>query len=125
MRGRDVGGVRVKKSEFLAYILEDAFRDVQGITAKSMFGGYGLYKNGIVFGIIADDELYFKVDDKNRGTYEKKKSSPFTYETKKGKRVAMSYWRLPADILDERSQLGLWVEASVRASKRSSRKRKR
>ncbi len=114
----------MKKSEFLTYILEDAMREVRGITAKAMFGGYGLYKNGVIFSILVEDELYFKVDDKNRAQFEKRKSSPFSYETKKGKRVAMSYWKLPADILEDPSQLSIWIDASVQATKRSTAKKK-
>ncbi len=113
-----------QKSGFLTYLLEDVLRDVEGVTARAMFGGYGLYKNGIVFGIIADDELYFKVDDENRADYEAHDSEPFTYEAKKGKRIAMSYWKVPADILEDPNVLPKWIDASVQASKRSKSKMK-
>ncbi len=99
-------------------------RGVDDVTVRAMFGGYGLYKKGIVFGIIADDELYFKVDDKNRAPYEARGSEPFTYEAKKGKRVAMSYWKVPADILEDPNVLPKWIDASVQASKRSKNKKK-
>ncbi len=112
------------RSEFLTYILEDVMREVKGVTAKAMFGGYGLYKNGIVFGIIADDELYFKVDDKNRPQFEKLRATPFTYEAKKGKQIVMSYWKVPADILEDSAALPKWIDASVEASKRSKTKKK-
>ena len=54
------------KNSFVEYILRDAMEGIDGVTAKAMFGGHGLYKKGVIFGIIADDALYFKVDDKNR-----------------------------------------------------------
>ncbi len=113
-----------KKSGFLTYLLEDVLRDIEGVTARAMFGGYGLYRNGIVFGIIADDELYFKVDEKNRAEYEAHDSEPFTYEAIKGKRVAMSYWKVPADILEDPEALLKWINTSVQASKRSKSKKK-
>lgn len=112
------------KSGFLSYLLEDVLHDIKDVTARAMFGGYGLYKNGIVFGIIADDELYFKVDDKNRAQYEACDSEPFTYEAKKGKKIVMSYWKVPADILEDPEALPKWIDASVEASKRSKNKKK-
>jgi DNA transformation protein len=112
------------KSGFLEYLLEDVLHDVKDVTARAMFGGYGLYKNGVIFGIIVDDELYFKADDKNRGQFKDRHSEPFTYEAKKGKRVAMSYWKVPADILEDPNVLPKWIDASVQASKRAKANKK-
>lgn len=112
------------KSSFLDYVLQDAMQEIEGITAKAMFGGYGLYKEGVVFGIIADEQLYFKVDDTNRVEYEKRGSRPFSYEGKNRKRITMSYWEVPAEILEDRSILVEWVDASVAASKNTKRRAK-
>jgi len=75
----------MKSNEFVEYITEDLLAELKGVTSRAMFGGYGIYKDGIIFGIIVDDELYFKVDDTNREEYEKMGSSPFVYRTKEGK----------------------------------------
>ena len=109
-----------KKNGFLEYVLRDAMQDLRGITAKAMFGGYGLYKEGVVFGIIADDELYFKVDGKNLPQYKERDSRPFTYEGKNRKMIAMPYWEVPAEILEDREALAGWIDASVAASRRQS-----
>ncbi|MBI2094614.1 MAG: TfoX/Sxy family protein [Candidatus Omnitrophica bacterium] len=106
------------KSSFLEYVLRDAMQEIPGIMAKAMFGGYGLYKNDVVFGIIADDELYFKVDEANRAEYEKRGSRPFTYVGKNRKRITMSYWEVPAEILEDRALLAEWVGVSVAISQR-------
>ena len=68
------------------------------VTAKRMFGGWGLYRERQIFAIIADDRLYFKVDEHNRPDYEAAGSQPFTYNAK-GKRAVMSYWLVPAHVL--------------------------
>ncbi len=94
---------------------------IHGVTAKAMFGGYGLYKDGTVFGIIAEGELYFKVDEKNLPEYKDRGSRPFTYEGKKRKIITMSYWEVPPDVLEDREQLSDWVDASVAASSRKAR----
>ena len=88
-----------------------------------MFGGYGLYKDGIIFGLIADDELYFKADDGNRPDYEVRGSRAFTYEAKGNKRIAMSYWQLPEDVMEDADLLAEWVSKAVSASKRAKKKK--
>ncbi len=109
------------KNSFLEYVLHDAMQGIEGVTAKAMFGGYGLYKDGVIFGIIADDQLYFKVDNKNRSEYESRDSQPFTYEAKNKKRVAMFYWEVPADILESPHDLAEWADEAVSASCRSKK----
>lgn len=79
------------------------------VTAKAMFGGHSLYKNGVIFAIIADDVLYFKVDDSNRPDYVVRGAEPFTYEAK-GKRVSMSYWQVPLEVMEEGAELLQWAE---------------
>ncbi len=115
----------MSKSGFVDYVLRDAMQGIRGLTARAMFGGYGLYKNGVVFGIIADDELYFKVDEKNLPPYKERGSRPFTYEGKNHKMITMSYWEVPAEILEDREGLAEWATASVAASQRKAKTKKK
>ena len=110
------------QSGFLRYILDDVMGDITGITARAMFGGYGLYQEGVIFGIIVENQLYFKADDSNRSHFQKLQSQPFAYEGQKGKKIVMSYWEVPAQILDDRVLLRGWVLQAVSASKRSQKK---
>ena len=107
----------MKKATYADYLLNDVFSSLKGIKAKRMFGGYGLYQDGIIFGIIADDELYFKADDRNRPEYEARGSKPFTYEAKGNKRIALSYWQLSAEVMEDRDLLAEWVKRAVAVSK--------
>ena len=91
------------------------------VTARSMFGGYGLYLDGIMFGLIAYDTLYFKVDDGNRDDYVKAGTGPFTYEGKR-RPVQMSYFQIPAAVLDDPVALAKWAELAHQAAKRSRAK---
>jgi DNA transformation protein and related proteins len=86
----------------------DQLRVFGGAGARAMFGGFGVYKGGVMFGLIAFDELYLKVDDTNRGDYEARKSHPFVYEGK-GKPITMSYWRIPDDVLEDPDELKNWA----------------
>ena len=104
------------KSDFHDYVIQDLMSHIPGIKSRVMFGGWGIYKDGVIFGIIADDELYFKVDETNRKKYEAAGSKPFTYDTKKRKKIVMSYWEVPPDILEDRDEIVRWVEESCRIS---------
>lgn len=113
----------MKDSSFKDFIAE-RLGFIEGIIFKSMFGGYGIYKDGIVFAIIADDQLFFKVNDDLKEQYESMGSTPFTYENNKGKKISMSYWELPADILENDEELEKWVDQSVAVSLSPKNKRK-
>ena len=86
------------KTDFHDHVILDLLAGIPGIRSRAMFGGWGLYKNDKIFGIIADDEVYFKVDEFNRKDYEEKGSGPFTYKAKGRKKVTLSYWRVPEEI---------------------------
>ncbi len=111
-----------KTNSFVEYILHDVMRNVPGIRARAMFGGWGIYQNEVVFGIIADDQLYFKVDEKNLSDYKTRGSKAFTYEGPKRKLIAMSYWEVPADILEDTAALTGWIKKAVQASRRNKKK---
>lgn len=90
------------------------------VTGRSMFGGFGIFMEGLMFGLVADDELYFKVDDGNRGNYEAVGSQPFTYEGK-SRPVEMSYWKMPSGVLDDETALIVWAKAAYDAAKRAKK----
>ena len=76
--------------QYLSFIFQDVLGGVSGVTCRAMFGGYGLYKDQVIFAIIVNNQLYFKVDQRNRAQYEAYDSQPFSYE-KNGKSYQMSY----------------------------------
>ena len=92
-----------------------AFGPVQ---AQAMFGGYGVYLDGLMFGLIAEDVLYFKVDDGNRQDYVEAGSEPFTYEGK-SRPVEMSYYRVPDSLMDDPVAIAEWAERAHQAAQRS------
>lgn len=107
----------MSKNGFLQYVLHDAMHGITGVTARPMFGAYGLYKDGTVFGIVDGEELYFKVDAKNLPRYRLRHSRPLTYEGKSRKVIALPYWEVPAEVLEDREALVEWVNASVAISR--------
>lgn len=111
------------KNDFVEYVAHDLLGEL-GVAYRAMFGGYGLYIDGTIFAIIANNELYFKVDDTNRERYEEWGSSPFVYEAK-GKAMSMSYWKLPPDIMDDSERLEEWVEDSLSISRKTKKPKKK
>ncbi|NOZ52752.1 MAG: TfoX/Sxy family protein [Gammaproteobacteria bacterium] len=104
-------------SEFVNY-LEVVFRDLGTITSRQMFGGYGLYHQGLMFALVADDQLYLKTD-KTIEKYFNEKSLP-AFEYKKGnKTVTMSYFLAPDEIMDNAELAATWGSRSFEAAKRN------
>lgn len=87
-----------------------------------MFGGYGIYKDGIIFAIIAYDQLYFKVDDTNKADYEAHDSGPFVYDQGGHKQTTMSYWLVPEEIMENHEKVAEWMEKSVEISRKKKKK---
>ncbi len=65
-------------SPFVKNIL-DMLSDLNDVRSRSMFGGYGIYHDGVMIGLIASGVFYLKVDDGNRTAFEVEGSKPFTY----------------------------------------------
>jgi DNA transformation protein len=91
------------------------------VAARRMFGGVGLFHNGTMFGLIARDELFFKVGDANRPAYEAAGEAPFSYETKHGTNTLNSYWRCPPDLLDDADTLQTWARDAVAVAATAAR----
>jgi DNA transformation protein len=99
--------------EFRTFVLEQ-LADVDSVLARSMFGGVGLYSAGVFFGILAANTLYLKVDDTNRGRYEAEGMSAF--KPYADKPMTMSYYQVPARVLENADELRDWVHASIRVA---------
>ena len=101
----------------------EQLNQVAPVTARSMFGGYGLYADGVMFALIAYETLYFKVDDENRADYIEATMGPFLYE-RHGKPIQMSYYQLPETVLVDPIELLSWIEKAQAAARRSKQPKK-
>jgi len=91
--------------------------------ARPMFGGYGLYIDGLIFGLMVGDQVFLKVDERNRGRFESAGSRPFRYETSRGETSIASYWRCPDDVLADARKLRLWTNEALSASRQARQKK--
>ena len=113
------------KKQFAEYVAHDLLEPLGSVTARAMFGGFGIYKDGIILGIIVDSRLYFKVDDTNRADYEAAGMKPFVYTAMKEKRVSMGYWEVPEEVMEEREEILIWARRAWMINKNKKAKPKK
>ena len=95
---------------FKSFVLAQ-LEELGDVTARSMFGGVGLYHRGIFFGLIARDTLYLKVGDANRADYDRAKAKPFQpYPDRPG---TMKYYAVPLDVLESAVELAVWARKAI------------
>lgn len=105
--------------------LHEVFEQFGPITTRRMFGGHGVYHDGVMFALIADDTLYLKTDSANLHHFEQAGLDPFRYD-KNGTVIEMSYSMAPEEIMEDRELAATWAHRSFEAATRSRhRKRKR
>lgn len=105
------------RDEFLAHVLE-LLAPLGRVAARPMFGGHGLYCDGVFFGIVLDSTLYLKVDDRNRGEFERAGSEIFRY-SRKGKRATLNFYRAPDDAMDALQLILPWARSALSAALRA------
>jgi DNA transformation protein len=110
--------------EFRDFVLDQLAR-VPQLRSKRMFGGVGLYSGELFFGIVAADELFFKVGDSNRAAYETAGSEPFRPLADPKRPVSMSYWRVPIEVLEDPTELVEWARAAIGVATNTASTRKR
>ena len=103
--------------------LQEVFIDFGEIQAKRMFGGYGIYYQGIMFGLVADDFLYLKADSETAQYFEQLGLRRFEYDNGK-KIIALSYYLAPDDIFDDPEVAATWARRAYQVAVRSKMKSK-
>lgn len=88
-----------------------------------MFGGVGIYAGNLFFALIADDTLYFKVDDSNRPDFEARDMGPFRPFGETGE--VMQYYCVPEELLDDPESLGAWAEKAIAVARRAKGRARR
>lgn len=104
--------------------LKDIFSDLGEIRARKMFGGYGLYYDDAMFALVADGEVYLKVDEHNQARFDHEDLPAFSYEKAPGKTTVMSYRLAPETIYDDPIEAAEWAWPSCEAAKRAKAKQK-
>lgn len=108
----------LKVSEGFRDFVLDQFGELGRVVPRPMFGGVGLYHDGLFFGIVAGDVLYLKVDDRSRGDYVAAGMPPFKpYAHRSG---TMQYYAVPAAVLESPPELARWAHKAIEVAARAA-----
>lgn len=110
-------------SPYIAHCLE-LLAPLGAVRAKRLFGGHGFYLDDLMFALVADEQLYMKVDAQALPRWQAAGGRPFVYEMRRAaepKRTAMSYWTPPDEAMESPGLMQPWarlaLEAALRARK--------
>ena len=106
-------------NEFVRYLLE-LLEPFAPVKAKAMFGGYGIYRHGLMFGLVDNDALFLKADDTTRKAFQSRELKPFTYK-RQGQDIALTYYEAPAEAVDNAEELCTWAQMAYDAAVRAAR----
>ena len=106
---------------FRTYLLEQ-LGQIRPVTARPMFGGLCFFADGRAFALVAEDTLYFKVDDSNRPDFAAAGMGPFLPFGDPEK--PMQYYQLPEDVLEDPDQLAVWMAKAIAVAAKAKPKSK-
>ena len=113
-----------EEKEFTSYVV-DFMQSIGPVNAKAMFGGYGVFLDGLMFGLVAGSVLYLKIDKETENEFKTKGLEQFTYN-KKGKELKMPYYQAPEEALESGKEMSFWAaKAYSTALRAASKKRKK
>ncbi len=107
--------------EFVDYVME-LLGPFGTVGARRMFGGHGLYLDGLMFAIVSDDMLFLKADEMNRSEYEQAGCELFGY-MRKGRRAALNFFRAPDDAMESPERMLPWARTAYAAALRVNAKK--
>ena len=107
--------------------IHDLFAGLGPVSIKRMFGGKGIYHDGLIVALEVDGEILLKADPESVPDFEAAKCSQWVYHGHKGRGpTAIPYWSIPETALDDPDELAVWTrkawEAAVRAAKTAKKK---
>jgi DNA transformation protein len=102
--------------------IRDLFASFGPVTLKRMFGGAGIYSEGLIFALLFDGAIFLKVDEASIPDFEREGSRPFVYTRAKSRgrvgRHSLSFWRLPERLYDDPDELALWAARALAIAQR-------
>jgi len=107
-----------QQQAFAEFVLE-LMADIPGIGKRAMFGGFGIYRDGLMFALIADEQLYFKASDHLAEDFTALGLQPLLYESK-GKAVSLKYYQAPESVFEQSEQMLLWADKAYQCALRAA-----
>ena len=102
----------------LEELLEDLLAPLDGVTIRRMFGGRGVFKDGLMFALLSSrGTFYLKADAETAPAFAAEGSEQWTPEMK-GRAMPMPYWRAPERLFDEPEEFADWARGAYAAARR-------
>ena len=99
--------------------ISELFSAYGSVSVRRMFGGAGVFADGLMIALVVDGVIYLKADDRSIPEFERLGLRPFSYETNDGARTLTSYWRMPERLYDEPEELAVWAGKAMQAARRA------
>ena len=121
-------GVQMTRDDSFRLFVLEQLQGLRGVECRAMFGGYGMYHDGVFFGILYRERLYFKTDEATRPAFRAAGMKPFRPNANQ---TLTSYYEVPVDILEDRQRCVEWAREAMRIGSRrddgvrGSRRRRR
>lgn len=103
----------------------DRFSLTDSVSARRMFGGHGIFHNGLMIALIADNELYLKADKLSEHWFIEAQLPAFSYQKSGGKIFKMSYYLASESFFEDEEETRLWTSRAIEAAVRAPRKAKK
>jgi DNA transformation protein and related proteins len=104
--------------------IRELFAPLGPVTVRRMFGGAGIWSDGLMFALIFDGAIFLRVDEATVPDFEREGSRPFVYTRAKSKgrvgRASLSYWRLPERLYDDPEELAVWAARALAIAERKT-----
>ena len=95
------------------------------VDVRRLFGGAGVFADGVMFALVASEAIFLRVDDESVADFEREGAAPFSYRTGEGRRVMKSYWQLPERLYDDEDELAQWARRAHDAARRATMRKGR
>jgi DNA transformation protein len=110
-------------SETYADFLREQLAPLGRLSLRRMFGKTGVFCDGVMFAMVTENTLYFRVDDENRELFKEAEAFPPLNYAKGGVMIDLAFWRVPERLFDEPDELAIWARAALAAARRVAAKR--
>ena len=111
-----------EEKEFAEHVV-DLSQSIGPVYSKRMFGGFGIFLEGLMFGLVTDNVYYIKVDEETRSEFEELGLEPFTY-LKAGKKMSLGFLQAPEEAMESIEVMAEWANKGFDAAVRAAAKKK-
>jgi DNA transformation protein len=100
--------------------IAELFSGFGPVSVRRMFGGAGIFADGLMIGLVVDGVIFLKADESTIPRFEREGLGPFSYRTKDGTRSLASYWRMPERLYDDTDELADWARTAMESARRAA-----